>query len=76
MKVVLAILAYFVSLAVTTVIAWAVVMILAGPHSGFFPVAVEKLILALGWLAIVFLPFLVSWKVYRRLSNKPVSPET
>lgn len=46
------------------------VLILAGPHGGLLPRWSEKIVLAIGWLAVFVLPSLVALKVWRRYGRR------
>ena len=71
MRLVLAMLAYITTLAVVAGAAFIVVMMLAGPHAGMLPHGLEVLVMLLGWLAVLLVPFLLARRVWRRLGLKP-----
>lgn len=58
---------YLGSLVVVAALSFIVVIFLAGPHAGLLPHFLEIVVLVLGWLAVLVLPFLAAWKVWRRL---------
>lgn len=66
MRVLLTVTAYLGTLAVVAVAAFFLVIVLAGPHAGLLPHALEVLVLVLGWLAVLGLPGWVAWIVWRR----------
>jgi hypothetical protein len=63
--------AYVISLILTAGISFVVVIFLAGPHAGLLPPWLEVVVLCLGWLAILVVPFLAAAKVWRRLGATP-----
>ena len=67
----LAMLAYITTLAVVAGAAFIVVMMVAGPHAGLLPHWLEVLVMLLGWLAVLLVPFLLARRVWRRLGSKP-----
>jgi hypothetical protein len=74
MRILLTVLAYLGALVVVTAITAAVVLVLAGPHAGLLPEAIEVAILVLGWLTVLGLPFYIAWRVWRRLGTKMRNP--
>lgn len=68
-RVLLTVIAYIGSLAIIAVIAFFVVIFLAGPHSGLLPSWLEGAVLVLGWLAVLIMPVLVARRVWRRFGN-------
>lgn len=62
-------LAYLVALAVTAPLALLVVLVLAGPHAGLLPHALEVAVLAAGWVAVLVLPPLAARRVWRALEG-------
>ena len=62
-------LAYLLSLVVIAAISLAVVLLVAGPHSGLLPSWLEPWVLGLGWLVILILPVLIARKVWRRFDR-------
>jgi hypothetical protein len=62
-------LAYLLSLLVIAAVSLAIVLLVAGPHSGLLPAWLEPWVLGLGWLVILFVPVLVARKVWRRLDR-------
>ena len=69
MRALLSLVAYVISLILTAGISFVVVIFLAGPHAGLLPHWLEVVVLCLGWLAILVVPFLAARKVWRRQSN-------
>ena len=63
-------LVYLVTLAAVVAVTFALVLLLAGPHTGLLPAWLEAVILALGWLVVLFLPIYISWKIWRRSDKK------
>jgi predicted membrane metal-binding protein len=77
MRLLLTIAAYLATLVVVAVVAFFVVIFLAGPHAGLLPHALEVVVLILGWLSVVVLPFLAAWAAWRRLNKSvPSDPTT
>jgi ABC-type nickel/cobalt efflux system permease component RcnA len=78
MRLLLTIATYLATLAVVAVVAFFVVIFLAGPHAGLLPHALEVVVLILGWLSVLVLPFLGAWAAWRRLnkSSGPSDPTT
>jgi len=60
---------YVVTLVAVASTAFVAVMLVAGPHSGLLPDWAENVVLGLGWLATVVVPFLVARIVWRRLGR-------
>ena len=60
---------YVASLVIVASIAFVVVILVAGPHSGLLPHWAEGAVLALGWLAVLIVPFVVAGVVWRRLGR-------
>lgn len=63
-------LVYVASLAGVAVVAFFVVMLLAGPHSEMLPRGVQAVVLVLGWSAVLVLPALAARAVWRRLTGR------
>ncbi|MGR8931447.1 MAG: hypothetical protein ACU836_12470 [Gammaproteobacteria bacterium] len=57
-------LAYIASLVVIAVIAFFLVIFLAGWHGGILPYWFEKPVLLLGWSAVLVLPVLIARRVW------------
>ena len=74
MKILATILAYVVSLVLVAGVAFVVVIVLAGPHSGLLPYWLEGVVGATGWLAVLLLPIMLARKVWRMFGRK-ASPE-
>ena len=66
MRLLLTIGAYLGTLAVVAAAAFLAVIVLAGPHGGLLPRALEGAVLVLGWLAVLLVPAWVAWIVWRR----------
>jgi hypothetical protein len=56
------------AIAIVAPIAFLVVLVLAGPHAGLLPHAIEAIVLAAGWIAVVALPVLAVRWTWRRLA--------
>ncbi|HSA89885.1 MAG TPA: hypothetical protein VLF42_08320 [Burkholderiales bacterium] len=61
---------YLLTLLVVAVVAFFVVLFLAGPHAGLLPHALEVVVLALGWLSVLVLPFWGAWIIWKRLGQR------
>lgn len=61
--------AYLASVLVVAAVAFVAVLFLAGPHAGLLPHWLEAVVLALGWLAVLVVPFFPARAVWRRLSR-------
>lgn len=72
MRLLLTIGAYLATLAVVAAAAFVAVIVLAGPHGGLLPRALEGAVLVLGWLALLLVPAWVAWTVWRR--GRPTHP--
>jgi hypothetical protein len=59
--------AYLAVLALSAVLAFYGVLILAGPHGGLLPHSAQPLVLAAGWFAVLVLPAWVALLTWRRL---------
>lgn len=70
-RVLVAGLAYVATLAVVCVVAFFVVIVIAGPHAGLVPQVLEPAVIALGWLAVLVLPVLASRAAWRRSGGGP-----
>lgn len=69
MRILVTAFAYVASLVAIAVIAFFVVISLAGPHAGLLPSWLEAVVLGLGWLAVLILPILVARKVWHRFGK-------
>jgi hypothetical protein len=58
-----------VALALIGVIAFFVVLVLAGPHSDLLPDALAPLVIGLGWLALLLLPAWFARRIWRALGR-------
>lgn len=67
MKIAATAVAYIVSLVLTAVVSFFVVLALAGPHAGLLPSWLEPVVLGMGWLAVLVAPVLVARVVWRRV---------
>ncbi len=67
------VIAFLVTLFIVAALAVVCVMLLAGPHSGIMPPALEPVVLALGWLAVLGLPAFVAYRVWRKLGRRRTS---
>lgn len=65
-KVIITLATYLAALVVVAIVAFFVVIFLAGPHAGLLPHALELVVLILGWLSILVLPVWVAWVVWRK----------
>lgn len=68
-RLLIAIATYLATLAAVAVVAFFLVIFLAGPHGGFLPRAFEGVVLGLGWLLVLVLPFVAAWTMWRRLGR-------
>lgn len=66
MRVLRTLLVYLLALILVAALAFAVVIVLAGPHAGLLPGPVEVVVLGLGWLSVAVVPVLVARRVWRR----------
>lgn len=66
MRLLLTIGAYLGALAIVAAAAFFAVIVLAGPHGGLLPRALEGAVLVVGWLAVLVVPAWVAWTVWRR----------
>ena len=64
MRVFLSLLAYIAALLLVAAVSFVVVIVLAGPHAGILPHWLEAVVLGLGWLAVLVVPFLAAHKVW------------
>lgn len=74
MRVLLSVVAYAITLILVAAASFAVVMVLAGPHAGLLPHWLEAVVLILGWMAVLVVPFLVARKAWKRLGASPTDP--
>jgi hypothetical protein len=70
-RVLLTALAFTLALCVAAALAFAAVMLLAGPHAGLLPKLAETVVLALGWLVVLLVPAAVARLVWRLLGRPP-----
>ncbi len=64
-----AVIAGLMTLPLVAALSFAVVIVLAGPHSGLLPEWIEVLVLALGWMATLAVPVWVGRRVWVRFSR-------
>jgi hypothetical protein len=69
MKYALTALAFVVSSLVIAVMAFFVVIFLAGPHADLLPQPLEVLVGIAGWLAVLVLPILIARSVWKRVGR-------
>jgi len=62
----LGVITYAVSLVAVAALAFLVVIVLAGPHSGLMPGWLEAVVLVLGWLTVLVAPVWITRTVWRR----------
>ncbi len=58
---------YLLSLALVAIAIFFAVLVLAGPHSDLLPGWLGVFVLGVGWLAVLLLPALIAYRVWRRL---------
>lgn len=66
MRLLLAVVTYFGVLVFVAVIAFFLVIFLAGPHAGLLPHTLEVIVIVLSWLSVIVLPVWAAWMVWRR----------
>lgn len=66
MRLLVTIATYFAALVAVAAAAFFMVIVLAGPHAGLLPHALEVVVLVLGWLSVLVLPVWAAWAVWRR----------
>lgn len=54
---------------VVAVVAFVVVMVLAGPHAGLLPQPLEVVVLGLGWVSVLMVPVWAARSVWCRLGK-------
>ena len=74
MRVLFTLAAYLGTLAVVAVAAFFIVIVLAGPHAGLLPQALEVPVLVVGWLAVLGVPLWAARTVWRR--TRPAMPSS
>ena len=70
-RILVSFIAYAVTVVLVAAISFVAVIFFAGPHAGLLPGWLEAVVLGLGWLAVLVIPFLVSRRVWRRLGKDP-----
>lgn len=58
--------AYVVTLVLLAGACFVLVLVLAGPHAGLLPRALEVAVLVAGWAVVLVVPALVARRVWRR----------
>ena len=77
MKLLLTIATYLGSLVAVALVAFFMVIFLAGPHAGLLPHALEAVVLILGWLSVLVLPVWAAWVVWHRAGSPvPSNPQS
>ncbi len=66
MKLLITLATYLVALVVVAIVAFFVVIFLAGPRADLLPHTLEVVVLILGWLSVLVLPVWVAWMVWRK----------
>lgn len=64
-------LVYLASLVAVAALAFAVVLVLAGPHSDLLPPAVQIAVIVLGWLSVLILPIVCAFQVWKKRKSAP-----
>lgn len=70
MRIVLTGIAYLLALGLVGAGAFAVVIVVAGPHAGILPSFLEPVVLGLGWLAVLIVPIRIARSVWMRLAKR------
>ena len=73
MRLLITLAAYLGAVVVIGVAAFFVVLVLAGPHAGLLPRALEVLVLIAGWAVVIGAPLWVARVVWRRMAP-PMQP--
>lgn len=71
MKIFVVFAAGLLTLGVTGISAFVLVMVLTGPRGGLLPPAFQVPLLALAWALVLVLPVLVARAVWRRIAGSP-----
>lgn len=66
MRVLLTVVAYLISFAVLAPALFAVVLVLAGPHSSMLPSSLQPLVVIAGWMTLLVAPVAIARAVWRR----------
>ncbi|MBL8516209.1 MAG: hypothetical protein JNM76_04475 [Betaproteobacteria bacterium] len=61
---------FVVTLVLTAVAAFVLVMVLAGPHGGLLPRAFEPIVFIVGWVAVLAIPTATTVWAWRRMGNR------
>jgi hypothetical protein len=64
MKWIYSIATFIASLLLCALVAFYIVLFLAGPHAGIVPAWVQKIILLLGWIFTIAVPVFIARKVF------------
>jgi hypothetical protein len=75
-RLLIAVATYLVTVTVVAVVTFFLVILLAGPHGGLLPRALEGVVLIVGWSLVLVLPFLAAWAMWRRLGKTVPSNTT
>lgn len=73
MRLLITLAAYLGALVVIGVVAFFIVLVLAGPHAGLLPRVLEVLVLIAGWAVVIGVPLWVARVVWRR-TGPPMPP--
>ena len=76
MRLILTISTYLATLVAVAVATFFAVILLAGPHGGLLPRSLEGVVLILGWLLVLILPFWPARTVWRHLGKTVPSNRT
>ncbi len=71
MRLLIAAIAYLVSLVAVATISLVVILLLAGPHADVVGGPWEMVVLAIGWLTVLGLPSYIAYRVWRKLGERP-----
>lgn len=75
MRLLITLAAYMGSLVAIGVAAFFIVLVVAGPHAGLLPHALEVLVLIAGWAVVIGVPLWVARMVWRRAAP-PMPPDS
>jgi hypothetical protein len=75
-RLVVTVVTYLVTITVVAAVTFFLVILLAGPHGGLLPRALEGVVLIVGWSLVLVLPFLAAWAMWRRLGRRAPSNTT
>jgi hypothetical protein len=71
MRILLTLIATVLSFGFTAVVAFFASLLLAGPHGGILPAALQPVVLIIAWLAITAVPIAVARWAWRRFAPPP-----